>query len=156
MINYSFCNYYNIIGLQLFVLSFLKENIILCVNYRTYVKESDVVSGIQPETKPLNDHLRWSSVEVWCPLPKTKMLSFFFTTWIKSTVITWLLSACAVAWMWPLAINGQQIFALAWFLPLSLKRDSWMRKWPIVCGWRKFKINFSLCVVTKHQKWEMS
>ena len=40
-----------IIGLQLFVLSFLKENIILCVNYQTYVKESDVVSGIQPETK---------------------------------------------------------------------------------------------------------
>lgn len=66
-----------IIGLQLFVLSFLKENIILCVNYRTYGKESDVVSGIQPETKPLNDHLRWSSVEVWCTLPKTKMLSFF-------------------------------------------------------------------------------
>ena len=26
-----------IIGLQLFVLSFLKENIILCVNYQTYV-----------------------------------------------------------------------------------------------------------------------
>ena len=67
-----------IIGLQLFVLSFLKENIILCVNYRMYVKELDVVSGIQPETKPLNDHLRWSSVEVWRPLPKTKMLSFFF------------------------------------------------------------------------------
>ena len=76
------------IGLQLFVLSFVKENTIFCVNYRTYVKESDVVSGIQPETKPLNDHLRWSSVEVSRPLPKTTMLSFFFTTWIQSTIMT--------------------------------------------------------------------
>ena len=63
-------------------------NTTFCVNYRTYVKESDVVSGIQPETKPLNDHLSWSSVEVSRPLPKTKMLSFFFTTWIQSTIMT--------------------------------------------------------------------
>ena len=63
MTNYSFRNYYNIIGLQLFVLSFLKENIILCVNYQMYVKELDVVSSIQPETKPLNDHLRWSRLD---------------------------------------------------------------------------------------------